>query len=75
MERYNFVEIDKQGNHNIRLTGDNQEHRVNLMTASEDLYEALDAIIQHFRKLDKLYSKDLEMLNTGSRALSKVEVK
>jgi len=38
-----------------------------------DLYKALEAIIQHFRKLDKLYSKDLEMLNIGSEALAKTE--
>ena len=38
---------------------------------SRDVYEALNAIISHFRRLDKLYSKDLEMLNLGSQALAK----
>jgi len=46
-----------------------------LIASAPDMYEALDAIIVHFRKLDKLYSKDLEMLNMGSKALAKAEGK
>lgn len=46
-----------------------------LHNAAEAMYEALDDIISHFRKLDKLYSKDLEMLNKGSRVLAEADGK
>jgi len=39
----------------------------------EIMGEALDIIIKHFRTLDKLYSKDLEVLNLGSKALAKAD--
>ena len=44
MEKINFHELDKNGNHLIRLVGADQEHRVNLMKASEDLYEACELV-------------------------------
>lgn len=43
-ERINFVELDKQGNYIIRLTGgskEEQEQRIEKMLAAEDMYEAL----------------------------------
>ena len=59
------------GEHRIASTIN--EANAHLIAQAPKLYEALDAIITHFRKLDKLYSKDLEMLNLGSRVLAKVE--
>ena len=42
--KINFHEIDKNGNHLMRLVGDDQEHRIDLMSAAEDLYEALKTL-------------------------------
>ncbi len=50
MERINFVEIDKKGNYSIRLTGGTepeQQKRVTLMCASEDMYKALKLYQAH----------------------------
>ena len=39
--KINFHGIDEKGNHTMTLVGDDQEHRINLMAASEKMYEAL----------------------------------
>lgn len=50
-----------------------QELEDRLNANKYEMYEALEAIIKHFHTLDKLYSKDLEMLNMGSRVMAKIE--
>ena len=70
--KINFHEIDKNGNHVMRLVGGDQEHRINLMTASEDMYEALKAmvalIVSQYLALMKSYSYELM-----TEALAKAE--
>ena len=57
MEKINYVEIDKNGNHLIRLVGDGQEHRINLMSASEIMYKACEAVDNY---LNAAYPENLK---------------
>ena len=50
-EKINFHELDKHGNHLMRLVGGDQEHRANLMIASEDMYKALKQLKADFARL------------------------
>ncbi len=51
----------------------NKEDPQAVADSIEGVFEALKAITTHFRKLDKLYSKDKEMLEAGEQALAKAE--
>ena len=71
MEKINFVEVNKYGDYQIRLTGDDQEHRVRLMTAAPEMYETLKALREG---MDKGY----EIIGSGREekvltALAKAE--
>ena len=48
MNKVNYHGIDDNGNHTMTLIGDDQEHRMNLMAASEALYLALKALANRF---------------------------
>ena len=56
-----------------RVNEDEAEANAQLIAAAPKLYEALKKNVEHFRKLDKLYSKDLDMLELGEQALAEVK--
>lgn len=68
----NFYEIDKQGNHVIRICGGDEEskkRRGDLMRASEDMYIILkEAKIQ----LEYLHEK-FKATGSGNQVLAKIE--
>jgi len=56
-------------------TNEANAHRiVTAVNAFDDMYEALKAITEQFKRIDKLYSKDLDVIDKAEQALSKAEV-